>query len=90
MSFPPSANQIKVTEEIIMQSHPNPDYAGKGGTIVGTRGIDSKARSLDDVTDMNSDKSVKDETQSDVQRQASESDDERLLGIRTTWKRLPG
>ncbi|OCL11093.1 hypothetical protein AOQ84DRAFT_387077 [Glonium stellatum] len=97
-SMSPYGNQIKKTEEITVQSMPNPDWEDRIGEV--RRGneneimvggivherLGDKARSLETITDAHSSESVKDEGNSDVQRVASDSDDERLLEMRTPWK----
>ncbi|KAF2188409.1 hypothetical protein K469DRAFT_628039 [Zopfia rhizophila CBS 207.26] len=84
-SFPPLANQIKKTEEIHIQSSPNPDYYGKEeGLMVRNTEVDMKAKSLDDVTEGG--ESVKSE---EVQRR-EDSDDEAVLVTGGMWGRLRG
>ncbi|KAF2473591.1 uncharacterized protein BDR25DRAFT_256383 [Lindgomyces ingoldianus] len=91
-SFMPTGNQIKKTEEIHIQSEPNPDrFIGLGakdhGIMISQRDLGiGQGKSLDDVTEGG--ESVKSE---EVQRR-EDSDDEAVLVRQTKggWDRLPG
>lgn len=83
----PTGNQIKKTEEIYIQSEPNPDWMGKDeeGRLRVEERMMPESKSLDDVTEGG--ESVKSE---EVQRR-EDSDDEAVLVARGRggWGRLP-
>lgn len=87
-------NQIKRTEEIHVKSEPNPDFApgsewmGKSEVVIVGQSEIGKSRSLDDVTEGGSVKSLK----SEEQQRREDSDDEAVL-VRESkggWRHLPG
>ena len=93
VSFAPTGNQIKKTEEIHISSEPNPDYISNGTDWSDQGKMDmlrvserevTKSKSLDDVTEGG--ESVK----SDGRRESS-SDDETMLVMQGKggWGRLP-
>lgn len=94
VSFAPTGNQIKVTQDLYVRSEPNPEYARRDmdgpmgmGELKAGQGTVIKSKSMDDITEGG--ESVK----SEYGQGKGDSDDEQALVIQggsKGWGRLKG